>query len=134
MLLVVAVVLFRLFGKAIPGSYELIELMIVVTVAFALSYTALKQSHVVVDLLVSRFPLRTQTILAIFTYFLSMVIWGLIVWASYDIMLEKWLLEQSYLLKIPYLPFRIVWVFGLLIFSLIFLLEMYKALKQVVSR
>ena len=134
MVLIVASVVVRPFGEVIAGSYELIEVLIVVPVAFALGYTALKQGHVEVSLVVSRFSQRKQAIIASFTWFLSLGIWGLIVWAGTGIMLEKWLGERTELLLVPYLPFRFVWVFGLLLFCLAFLIELSRALKQTVSK
>jgi TRAP-type C4-dicarboxylate transport system permease small subunit len=134
MVLIVAVVVVRPFGEVIVGSYELIELLIVVTVAFALGYTALKKAHTVVDILVSRFPKRLQAIVAVFTCFLSFGIWGWITWAGLDIALKKGIMERTDLLLVSYLPFRLVWVFGLFLISIIFLIEMLNALKQAVSR
>lgn len=134
MLLIVASVIVRPSGHVIAGSYEMIELLIVITVAFALAYTALLKGHVAVDILMERFSKRTQAIVAIFTWFLSFTIWGLITWANIDIMREKWLLEQTELLLVPYLPFRIVWIFGLALFCVIFLMEMINSIRQVVKQ
>ena len=132
MLLIVAVVVLRPFNTSISGSYEMIELLIVVAIAFAFAYTAMHQGHIVVTILVSRFSPRTQAILGSITWFLSFLIWGWIFWAGTDVMLKKWLREVSYLLHVPFLPFRIVWVFGLLLFSLMFLINMFDSLKKAV--
>ena len=130
MFLVVASIIIRPFGRAIPGSYELIELLIVVTVAFSFAYTTINQGHIVVNLLVSRFRPRTQAIIAIFIWLLSLGIWAVIGWASTDLMLDKWLRERSHFLEIPFLPFRIVWVFGILLFCVAMAIEVYKAVKE----
>lgn len=134
MLLIVAVVILRPFGKVIAGSYELIVLIIVVTIGFAFAHTALKRGHICVTLLVSRFSERTQAIVDSITMFLGLCTWGLIFWAGIYIMRQKWLLEVTELLEVPYLPFRFVWVFGLLLFSLVYLIDMYNALKKAVRR
>jgi TRAP-type C4-dicarboxylate transport system permease small subunit len=132
MLLIVAVVIVRPFNVVITGSYELIQLLAVVVIAFALAFTALKQSHIAVSILVSRFSERTQAIVDSINWLLGLGIWGFIFWAGTDIMLQKWLLEKSDLLEVPFLPFRIVWVFGLLLFTLVYLIDMIKALKKAV--
>jgi len=130
MILVVASIVIRPFGRAIPGSYELIELLIVVTVAFAFAYTMVKQGHISVSFLVSRFKPRVQAIIASFIWFLSLGIWGLISWANTGLMLDKWSRERSLFLEVPFLPFRFVWVFGLLLFCLALAIEVYNAVKE----
>ena len=60
MLLTIASVLCRLFGSAIVGSYEITELIIIVTVGFALVYTTITESNVTVKLLIERFSYRNQ--------------------------------------------------------------------------
>ena len=134
MVLIGASIIVRFFGHVILGSFELIEVMIIVTVAFAVAYTAMKQSHVAVTIFVSRLPQRIRAIIASLTWFLSLGILGLILWASADIMLDKWIGEGTDILQVPILPFRFVWVFGLLLFCLALLIEMYRALKQAVSK
>ena len=130
MVLVVASIVVRPFGEVITGSVELIELLIIVTVAFAFGYTALNKGHIVVTLLVSRFPPRTQAIFESIGWLLSLGIWGWIFWAGVDMMAEKWIREESELLRVPYLPFRLVWVFGLLFISLIFLNDMINSIRK----
>ncbi len=132
MLLVVTSIIVRLFGETVPGSYEIIELLIVVTIAFAYAYTSLKQGHISVTLLSSRFKPRTQAIVASLTWLISLVIWGLIVWSSTDFMLTKWIRERTELLEIPFLPFRMVWVFGLFLFCIALAIDMYNAVKKAV--
>ena len=130
MLLVVANIIARFFGTVIIGTIELVELMIVVTVAFAFGYTAQRQSHVVVKVVVSRFSPRVQAVLAIFTTALSIGVCALIVWASAGIMYERALLgERTELLKVPSFPFRFIWVFGLVLFCFVLLIDLYKAIS-----
>ena len=123
MVAIVLDIILRLARIPVIGSYEITQLLIVVTVAFALPYTALKKGHVVVDLLVSRLRERSLLISSTITIFLSLVIWGLVVWASIGVLEEKWTREASFTLQIPYLPFRFAWVIGLTLFCLIYLLE-----------
>ena len=128
--LIVANIIYRLTGHVITGSYELSELMIVVTVAFALGYAGFQKSHVAVGILVSRFPQRWQAIVEAFTSFLSMGTWAVIAWASSLIFLDRWLTEESEMLLIPFLPFRIVLLFGLILLALVYLIYMVVALKK----
>jgi TRAP-type C4-dicarboxylate transport system permease small subunit len=134
MVLIVASIVTRLFGRVIPGSYELIELMIVVTVAFSLAYSGIKQGHVLVKIIVDLFPERVQDIIAGFTNFISLIFWGVVAWAAYKITVEKGILEVTDDFLIPYRPFRFIFAFGLLLLALAFLIEMVKALKRGLKR
>ena len=134
MVLIVANIISRLSGHVIAGSYELSELMIVVAVAFALGYAALKKSHVVVKIVVSRFPQRAQSILEAFMSLISLATWALIAWAGFLILSERWLTEETDLLDVPYLPFRFVFLLGLLLFCLVYLIDLFRALSQAVRK
>lgn len=123
MIAIVLDIALRLLRIPIIGSYELTQVFIVVTVAFALPYTALKKSHVVVDLLVSHFSDRNRAISSVVTLFPTLVIWAFIVWASIGVLQEKWTSEFSFTLGIPYLPFRFAWVLGLCLFCLVYIVE-----------
>ena len=134
MVLIVASIITRFFGRVIPGSYELIELMIVVSVAFSLAYSGIKRGHVVVKIIVDLFPERVQDIIAGFTNFISLIFWGVVAWAAYKITVEKGILEVTDDLLIPYMPFRFIFAFGLLLLAMAFLIEMVKALKRGLKR
>lgn len=131
MLLVVASVTSRFFKIAITGSHELMELMIAVVIAFALVYTALRKGHVVVKIIVSRFPTRLGAIVGIAVSFLSLAIWGLMSFAATQLVYEKGLREVSETLEVPYLPFRIVFILGLLLFSLTYVSDIFEEFKKV---
>jgi TRAP-type C4-dicarboxylate transport system permease small subunit len=134
-LLVVANIVYRFFGGVIAGTYELVALMIVVTVAFALGYAALKQGHIVVRIVLSRFSPRIQAILTVFTSVIGLGFWALIAWKSAEIMSERALAgEYTEMLGVPYLPFRCAWLFGLLFFCLVLLIDLFKALSQAVRK
>ena len=134
MVLIVANIIYRLSGHVIPGSYEISELMIVVAVAFALGYAAVEKSHVVVKIVVSRFPQRWQSILEAFMSLISLATWAVIAWASVNVLSARWLTEETDLLDVPYLPFRIVWVLGLVMFCLVYLTDLFRALSQLVRK
>ena len=134
MVLIVANIVYRTSGHVINGSYELSELMIVVTAAFALGFAALHRSHVDVKIIVSYFPERIQTILEVFTSFLSMGTWAIVAWAGSLILWDRWLTEESEMLLIPFLPFRFVLLIGLILVALVYLLDMIFAVKKAVEK
>jgi TRAP-type C4-dicarboxylate transport system permease small subunit len=136
MLLMVANIVYRFFGGVIAGTYELVGLFMVVTAAFALGYTALRQGHVVVKIVVSRFSKRTQAIIESFTSAIGLGLLALIVWESVWLTREKVLVggEESAMLGVPFLPFRCAWMLGLFLFCLVLLIDLLKALSRVKSK
>lgn len=63
MLIIVAnVISRRLLGVPIPGTVELVEMSGAILLAMAVAYTAKVKGHIMVDVLVERFPPRIQGI------------------------------------------------------------------------
>ena len=134
MLLTISNILGRPLKIVIPGSYEIFELIMVIPVGFALVYAALKKYHVIVNLIVSRFPPRLGAAAEMLAAFLSFAIWGLMAYAGASLAFETGLKEISETLEIPYLPFRMVWIFCLFLFSLTYLLDLFLAFKRFVDK
>lgn len=134
MLLLIINILGRFVHFVIPGSYEIFELIMVVPVAFALVYTAMKKGHVVVHLVVSRFPPRLGLATEILACLVSLSIWALIAWAGAQLVFETGLQEVSETLDIPYLPFRIVWIFCLFLFCLTYLVDLFRASRRFLDK
>ena len=130
MVLIVGNIFYRLAGHIIAGTYELSELMAVVAATFALVYTALGKGHIIIDILVPRLSQRTQTFFTAFASLICLCTWAIIAWASFGILSERWLTEETRMLSVPFLPFRFVWVFGLLLLCLIYLVDLFTALKN----
>ena len=134
MLLLIINILGRFVHFVIPGSYEIFELVMVVPVAFALVYTAMKKGHVVVHLVVSRFPPRLGVATEILACLVSLSIWALIAWAGAQLVFETGLKEVSETLDIPYLPFRIVWIFCLFLFCLTYLVDLFRVSRRFLDK
>lgn len=130
MCLTVANVIARFFGNVIAGTYELTEIMHVVVIACALGYAVLEGSQVVVELLASRLSPQMQKILEGINSFFGLAFWGIIAWASIELLLKRGLNEETQLLGVPFLPFRFVWVIGLLFLSMVFLTRLIESLKR----
>lgn len=134
MVLIVANIVYRLFGHVITGSYELSELMIVVAASFALGYAGLTKSHVDVKIIVEKFPERLQAVIETITSFLSMGTWAIIAYASAIIMVERWHSELSEMLEVPNGPFRLILLIGLILVALVYLVDMISALRKAVKK
>jgi TRAP-type C4-dicarboxylate transport system permease small subunit len=134
MALTVANVISRLFGSVIAGTYELTEVLIIVVAATSLGYAALKKSHVIVDIFVSRVPQRVQGIIDAFTSVLGLAVWGIVTWQSINLLLIRWSQEDTELLNVPYYPFRILWIIGLVFLCLILVKDIVAGLRGEANR
>jgi TRAP-type C4-dicarboxylate transport system permease small subunit len=134
LLLLMSNIFGRFLHLVIPGSFELFELIMAVPVSFALVYAALQKTHVVVDLIVSRFPPRLGAAAEILTSLLSCAIWALIAWGGAQLAYENGLREATDLLKVPFLPFRIVWLFCLVLFCLTYLVDLSRAFRRLFGK
>ena len=134
MLLLMSNIFGRFVHLVIPGSFELFELIMTIPVAFALVYAALQKTPVVVDLIISRFPPKLGAAAETLTSLLSFAIWALIAWGGARLAFESGLEEVTDLLEVPYLPFRIVWLFCLFLFCLTYLVDLSRALRRLLAK
>ena len=80
MLLTCVDVVGRKFGHPIFGSVELVGFMATMAVAFALPYTHRAGAHIGVEVLVQILPHKAQTIMALCTHMVSMVLFAIVTW------------------------------------------------------
>jgi len=85
-------------------------------------------------LIVSRFPPRLGAAADILASLLSLAIWVLIAWGGAHLAYENGLAEETDVLGIPYLPVRIVWLFGLCLFCLTYVLDLYGAIRRFLEK
>jgi TRAP-type C4-dicarboxylate transport system permease small subunit len=132
-LLVVTNVVGRfLLHKPLLGTVELVELMMVIIAFLAIPYTAVKQGHVRVNLIISRLSRRTQTILGSIVFFLSAAIFGVITYQGslLAIAYTHKLGEGTPVFLIPFAPFRFVLVLGCLLICLKLLTDVFHPLRE----
>ena len=135
MLLSSADVVLRLFGKPIPGTYEMVGFLGTIIVSFALAFTSMEKGHIAVEILVDKLPQRAQFAIEAFTNFVSFLLFGLIAYQAYIYALDiKNSGEVSLTLQMPIYPF----IFGMAVsFGLLCLLliaDFIKSLQRTVSR
>ena len=128
-------IIFRFWNAVIPGTFELVELMIIVTISFALGYSAMMHGHVSLRFLTSRISARASAILECLNSAISIAFYGAIAWGSTALAVRRLQLgEQSELLDIPYFPFRVVWIFGLIFLCSVVLIDMINAFRTAVRK
>jgi TRAP-type C4-dicarboxylate transport system permease small subunit len=130
MALVVLNVITRGFGGGIAPTYEIIVLLMVVTVSFALAYTGLEKAHIEVDFMLSRLSQKAKNILKIFSLTLTVIVLMLLTWGAMVILSARWWgFEETELISLSYMPFRLALVIGLVLFCLIQTIHLINMLK-----
>jgi len=84
MLVTVGEMVFRMFGKPMAGTIEIIAWLAAVTTAFALGYTQIHQGHVAIDLFVNRFSRRTRAMVDMLVSLASAVLFIIITWHVFE--------------------------------------------------
>jgi len=124
-----------LFNRPIKGTFELTELMMVVTVFFALAYTESKKGHVSVELVIERLPQRSQAVIDALTSLLSLIIISVIVWQGFLFAHETMLSgEHSAILGIPLFYFKALVPLGALVLCLEILISIINALRRTAKK
>ena len=132
--LVIDVCLRSVFDIAVPGTIELVELLMVFVVFFSLAYTSLEKGHVSIGLIISRFPDNVQTIFDIIAAALGMCIWALICaqlafrgWENLNVVNPM----HTPRLLIPYAPFMFIAAIGCLLYCLHLLISVINSLRSI---
>ena len=127
MFIICSNVVIRIFGAVIPGTYELVEIMVVIVAGFALSDTEFHRRHTNVDMVVVLLPKRVRLWLENACNLVSWVYWVLIAWASTHLLIDKAARgETTDILKISVIPFRAIWVLGLILICFVIIYNMSK--------
>jgi len=122
------VLLRTVFSKGILGAEELVSLMQVIIVFFALAYTAAQKGHIGVDLVYDRLPKRVQPFINSVISFICMVLCFLTSWQTFKHGKEIWGSSlTTVVLKIPIFPFEFLTALGFLLTGLIFLIDFMKS-------
>ena len=100
----------------------------------ALSYDrrlAGSSGHIVIGIVVNRLSVLPQAIFKICTSIISIVVVGLMTWANILVLNSRWLEEDTIVLGIPVLPFRIIFVTGFCFFGAALLVNIYKQINRI---
>ena len=96
----------KLFKNPIPGAIEMVAFLGVVITAFAIAYTYILGGHIQVEFFVSRLPRRATLIIGAFTQLLSMALFAVLAWRSFEYaQVLKSTGEVSMTQGIPFYPF-----------------------------
>ncbi len=133
-LIIGAQVLGRFLYFSLPGTYDLVETLVVVGVAFTLVYTEIGQKHTRAEILVDHLHGRTKAAFEAVTTLISCFIWGVLTYAGWLTFARKFVEgEETEILKISVVPFRGIWVFVTVLMCLMLFLKFLRHLKVVVK-
>ncbi len=135
MMLTCSDIALRLFGRPIPGTYELVGYAGAVMVAFALAYTAVERGHIAVELLVDKLPRRARLVIEGLGALVSSVLFSLLAWQSALSALD--LIETgevSLTLGVPVYPFVFCLSAGTLFLSITLFIQFLQDLKGAAQR
>lgn len=130
-LVIVANVVMRAFDRPILGTQEIVGILMVVTVSFAIAYCALLQNHIVITIIITHLKTPTKRILAIITTTLSLFIWIIISWQCAAFALEQWKInEKTTVIEWPLYPLRFIFAFGLFVLCAVLVSDLLKHFKE----
>lgn len=135
MLLSVTDVVLRMFGKPIPGTYELVGFLGTIVVSFALAFTSMEKGHIAVELLVERLPQRVQLAIDSFSNLIGALLFGTIAYQAvlYAMDLKK-SGEVSATLQMPAYPFIYGIAIGSALLCLLLITECIKSFRRTIVR
>ena len=133
MLLSTADVILRLFGKPIPGTYELVGFLGTVVVSFALAFTSMEKGHIAVEILVEKLPQRTQLAIEAFCNLIGALLFGVIAYQAvlYAVDMKK-SGEVSLTLQMPPYPFIFGIAAGCALLCLLLVADFLKSLRRTI--
>lgn len=124
LLTVLDVFLRALFDYPIHGALELIEFSLGIVVFLALAFCGVQNGHIVIDILVRRFPKPFRIAIGAVISLVSAAILGLIGYRMVFQAIRVHMMGQtSVILDIPVYPFILVGAFGIVLLALVYLLK-----------
>jgi TRAP-type C4-dicarboxylate transport system permease small subunit len=128
-------VFLRYIDKAIIGTLEIIQFMLVVVASFGFAYCAFVQGHVNIELLISRLPRRVQAVFNVIARAAFLFLSVLIVWKiSARVFYEYEVMSSSTILHIPLFPCMILEAIGFAFLSVILINQLIDYLYEAVKK
>jgi TRAP-type C4-dicarboxylate transport system permease small subunit len=132
MVIICANVAYRVIGGIIPGTFDLVELLIVPAVGFALVTVELAKRHTIVDMVTTHLPTKVRSWVEICVTIIALFYWTVICWATWGMLLKKMATgEHTQLLQVSVIPFRIIWIFALVWLCGVIVLNIGKLFKEI---
>ncbi|MBS4021592.1 MAG: TRAP transporter small permease [Dethiobacter sp.] len=134
MFIIVANVVSRRLWRPVPGTVELVEMSGAVLLALAVAYTALMKGHIMVGVLVERFPARIQAAVDILVNAIAVFFSFLL--AKETFFFAGRMMQRGFTtgqLFIPVAPSIYLVAFGFAMLALVLLSDLLKAVITVIK-
>lgn len=132
MVLVVANILLRvLFKRPVLGTYEYVGFLTAALIGLALANCAVQRGHIAIGILVDRLAYKTQAVIDIFIYIVSIAFWAISAWyiAQYARSLTiNGVVSPT--TQIPFYPFIYLISLGLVALCLVLTVKLMESVKR----
>jgi TRAP-type C4-dicarboxylate transport system permease small subunit len=121
------------FLKPVPGTYEVIALLLIIAGTWGMASAEFDESHIRVDLITKRMPVRFQKVLDLFAHLIVIFILVVVTWQMFSIGISHLILgtsNKSADLGIPFAPFNIIFGIGTGVFLLAILLHLARLIQS----
>lgn len=123
------------FKHNIIGTFELTGIGLALIVFFSYGYAQLKGDHILVEVLIEKFPRRVRAALELIAYAIFFVLLILVMWQLVSYAQRLYSTGQTTPdLGMPLYLFAYIGSLGILFFILTILVKMGQLLKEVVTR
>ncbi|HVN97583.1 MAG TPA: TRAP transporter small permease subunit [Syntrophorhabdaceae bacterium] len=125
MMMIVVTALARLIGYSIPGTFDVIEVYMMIVGAYAVAYCETLEASARAEIITSRVSSRVRTGLATFTTFLNVIYWTVLFYAGWKVLMMKIQRgERTELLNANIVPSRSLWVLALALICIFLFLKL----------
>ncbi len=123
------------FDRAILGTFEVVEYLMIPTVFLALAYGQSEDIHINVDVAIQFLSPRKRAALSVVTFLMTLAVFLPMAWVSYQQVLKVY--DQklaSTVLLIPRWPFQLMTEIGILAFCLAILADLLLAIARATGK
>jgi len=132
--LVTITVIGRAFHVAFPGTFDLVETMMVVSISFAIVFGQLQDRHLRTEIAMERIKGRVKSGLESCLSVLNLFYWVVLLWTGIELGIDRYLGgETTELLEVPVTPFRAVWIFALVLMVILLVLKLIHHVKGLIK-
>lgn len=121
----------KLFTTPVPGSTEIISLVQVAAIVFAMAATQRHKGHISVEMVVSKMTTRTRSFIRAVTALLGLTLFSLLIFEGFRLgnrYLEAG--EVTATVQIPYYPFAYAFSLALVPVAVMLLVDFIEVMKK----
>ncbi len=125
----------RYIRHPLPGTLEISTLCLALSVALTLAHTQALKGNTEVDVLYNYLPSRAQKVASVFTYFLCVIMVGLMAWRAWPwVAFSRRTQEWVDIVGWPLWPFKATMLLGFFCLFSQFILDFVEALRDLAGK